>query len=90
MIRVTIELLPYGFETNKKTIGVVEIANDGQGTLTKGNYTYSLSKEPPIAKTKGIWKSGNITDFPRQKLGPYDLLYRVLKSAVGHRNNPVD
>lgn len=82
MIRVTIELLPHGFETDKETLGVVEIANDGTGTLTNGSYRYKLFKRG----MKGIWKSGGVSGFPRQKLGSYDLLYRVLKAAIGNRN----
>lgn len=32
------------------------------------------------------WKAGKVMQFPRQRLGAWDLLYRVLKSAVGTRN----
>lgn len=38
MIRVTIEILPYGDENSKKKLGMIEIANDGSGDLYKGNY----------------------------------------------------
>lgn len=86
MIRVTIELLPYGFEHNKRTLGIINIANDGSGDQDTGNYNVSLSKEPPIAKTRGIWKRGRVEGFPRLVLGPYDLLYRALKACVGSRN----
>ena len=87
MIRVTIELLPWGNEERKRTIGVVEIANDGTGDHETGNYNATLSKEPPIAKTRGVWKRGRVEGFPRLKYGPYDLLYRVLKVCVGKRND---
>lgn len=30
MLRVTVELLPFGSETDKKTIGVIKIANVGR------------------------------------------------------------
>lgn len=81
MLRVTIELVPFGLESRKSTIGVVEIANDGSGDTTTGNYEVTLSKEPPIAKKRGVWKKGEVKGFPRLKLGPYDLLYRALKSC---------
>lgn len=38
MLRVKIELVPFGDETKAKTIGEMLIANDGTGTAEKGNY----------------------------------------------------
>jgi hypothetical protein len=89
MIRVTIELLPHGYESKKRTIGMVEIANDGSGTWEDGNYNVRLTKEPPVAKRQGTWKKGRVEGFPRLVLGPYDLLYRALRACVGSRNKEV-
>lgn len=83
MIRVTIELLPHGFETNKKHLGTIDIANDATGTLTSGNYKAKLSKR---GNPKSIWKTAEIKNFPRKQKGAYDLLYLVLKNSVGERN----
>ena len=38
------------------------------------------------AKSPGIWKRGRVVDFPRQTLGPWDLLLRALVATVGNRN----
>lgn len=60
MIRVTIELLPGGRETGKRTLGLVEIANIG-GTSAKGNYAVVLTKTPPFAGAlKAAWRKGLI------------------------------
>jgi hypothetical protein len=83
MIRVTIELIPQGDESRKKNLGVVEIANDGQGTQTHGNYMVKLSK---FGKPTHTWIKGIVQNFPRKTKGPYDLLLQALIATVGHRN----
>jgi len=45
MLRITIELVPYGKEEFKREIGRVIIANDGTGDYRIGNYEYTLSDE---------------------------------------------
>lgn len=82
MIRITIELLPKGDETKKRHLGTAEIANIG-GSLTSGNYAVKLSK---WGNPKSTWRSGSVEDFPRQRLGAWDLLYRALRNTVGKRN----
>lgn len=88
MIRITVELV--SAITGKTTlIGVGEIANDGTGSTTTGNYDVRLLKSPAYAKPQnvgGIWRKGRIEKFPRQRLGPWDLLYRALRACVGPRN----
>ena len=92
MIRCTIELLPFGSEERKRTIGLVEIANDGTGTSEIGNYVVSLKKTPPFSGClRSNWRRGRFDDAEiiqdvveghhRSKRGVYDLLYRALKSC---------
>lgn len=83
MIRITIELLPFGSEKNKKPLGVATIANDGSGDEDIGNYNVKLYTwhEPPR-----IWKTGKVKGFPRKIKGPWDLLCRALRNIVGDRN----
>jgi hypothetical protein len=83
MIRITIELLPFGFEENKRHLGTITIANDASDTLTSGNYKAKLSQSGESARP---WKETYIKDFPRKQRNAYDLLYRVLKQVVGERN----
>lgn len=81
MLRVTVELLPYGLEAGKRTLAVGYISNDGTGTHTVGNYRVNLRD---AAGRK--WKTGAITNFPRTRLLAWDLLYRCLAKLVGKRN----
>lgn len=81
MIRVTVELLPYGDESRKQVLGRMAIVNDATGTPTRGNYHYAATGKSPQ-----IWKRGGVKGFPRQRLLAWDLLYRVLRDAVGDRN----
>lgn len=85
MLRVTIDLLPSGDESRKRTLGVVNIANDLTGDLDTGNYDVWLSKSL-VGKAGQTWKKGRVEGFPRRRLGPYDLLYRALRATVGGRN----
>lgn len=62
---------------------MVCIVNDGTGTPTHGNYDVRLLTwhDPPR-----VWRKGRVEGFPRQRLGPYDLLLRALATTVGARN----
>lgn len=81
MIRITIEILPFGFEDNKRTVGSMEIYNDATGTATRGNYVFKL-----FDKLGRKRFTGEIKDFPRKQLTTWDLLFRILKMIVGYRN----
>jgi hypothetical protein len=67
MLRITIELLPFGLEENKRLLGIAEIENDGTGTKARGNYKYQMWGELDIAQKKKVrpWKSGRVTGFYR-------------------------
>jgi hypothetical protein len=82
VLRITIELVPRGDESLKRHLGTIIIALVG-GTPTRGNYRVWLSKR---GKPTQVWKEGQVTDFPRRRLGAYDLLYRALAAVVGERN----
>jgi len=80
MVRITIELIPFGF-LKPKHLGTIDIVNDGSGYSDLGNYKAILYN---AGKRK--YKECEIKNFPRKKLLAFDLLYRVLKSVVGERN----
>ena len=101
MLRCTIELLPHGDETRKRLIGVVEIANDGTGTPTVGNYRVVLKKTPPFSGAlKAAWRRGllkgedddaiaaRVEGHHRTQRGSYDLLYRALRACGLEARNP--
>jgi len=84
MLKVNIELWPYGDESKKKLIGTAIIGNDGSGTPSTGNYRAAISKRYPHISQ--IWKRARYMGFPRKKRNAWDLLYLILKEAVGDRN----
>lgn len=87
MIKVTIEVYPHGVEKFKRHVGTMIIRNDGTGTKEIGNYKVTLSKFKDSSK---IWRRGEVKEFPRQKRGPYDLVYRALHNILVTRNKEKD
>ncbi len=83
MLRITIELLPFGLELEKKLLGKIEVWNDASGTKNLGNYKFRIFEK---GSEKTIWKTGDVKGFPRKRLTSYDLLYRCLKIVLGARN----
>ncbi len=83
MIRITVEMLPHGFERGKYHLGTAYITNDGTGDKNKASYTYRISRR---GAPNSAWKKGIIKDFPKSRLLIWDLLFRVLKDAIGSRN----
>jgi hypothetical protein len=59
------------------------IKNDGAGTETLGNYKFMISKWD---NSKEPWKKGVLKNFPRKKLGGWDLLFRCLRVAAEYGN----
>ena len=64
-----------------ESLGSVTIVNTGDGTLTQGNYRAMLR-----GKRGRHMKGIRVENFPRKRLLVHDLLYRVLREAVGQRN----
>lgn len=87
MIRVTVELIS-GKDGHREILGVAEISNDVSKTLAtngaRGDYKFTLSKRG--AQINQIWKRGRVEGFERKRKLMWDLLYLVLKEAVGDRN----
>ena len=79
MMRVTVELIPHGDESRKRTIGKMEIANDGSGDLSCGNYDGVLHAE----YTDEDGRRGRVTGFNRQKQSCWTLVGAFLK-LFGH------
>jgi hypothetical protein len=80
MLKITIEIIPFGF-LKPRTLAVGTITNEGNGTITKGDYKVVLYDE---AGKK--WKECEIKNFPRTKLLAWDLLYRGLHKVLRERN----
>lgn len=55
MLKITIELLPYGNENYKRTLSTFEIANDGTGDSKIGNYLFRSHPEFKWEKSIQNW-----------------------------------
>jgi len=75
MLRIKIELVPYGKNEWAREIGSVIISNDGTGTESVGNYKYTLSDDTGSIK-------GELKEFKRIKGNAFHLLRDVLKKAL--------
>lgn len=51
MIKVTIDLWPYGQEDRKRTISEFYVANDGTGDEFKGRYIFKRKEDDPWEKS---------------------------------------
>lgn len=94
MIYVRMEMWPRGDRTRARLLGEGTITNAG-GNEAFANYDCVLLKSPEYSKTPGdpakptaktTWKRTSIKGFPRSRLGPWDLLFRCLRMAIGNRN----
>lgn len=78
MIRVTVELVPHGDESRARILARGIIANDGSGTLQRGNYRFQLSQSRRLNVTA---RAGTVKGFPRLSKNVWHLLRLVLNSA---------
>lgn len=72
MLRVTIDLWPFGEEQYKKTLGTIDIVNDGSGNHTVGYYNVTLSDG----------RTGKVSGWPRLTSDAFDLVLEALGEAV--------
>jgi hypothetical protein len=83
MIRVTVELLPLGYESGKRKLGVMYIANDGvtsrETNGKRGSYDFDI-----FGKRK-LLRSGRVEDYPRKSAIVWVLLHRALNVAFGKK-----
>ena len=92
MLVVKIEIWPFGQESKKRELGRMSIANDGTGGVQTGNYNAKIFKSMEYSEkalSTSVWKKGRVEDFPRLRLGPWDLLLRSLFVCIGKRNKEV-
>lgn len=100
MIVVRLEMWPKGDHARARSLGIATISNKG-GTAESGDYECVLFKAPEYSRNaekrplhemlnrplaKEIWRRGVVDRFQRLRLGPWDLLFRALASAVQDRN----
>jgi len=73
MLKITVELVPFGWKT-PKTIATAKIWNDGSGDNVTGNYGYEL-----IGAGNKLMKKGEIKSFKRKRKHVWELIYLMLK-----------
>lgn len=81
MIRVLVELWPFGDESRKRSIGEMKIWNDGTGDRKTGNYGFSWWRLAKGSGKKCKEHRGAVTDFPRLRLNVFDLIKRCLNAT---------
>lgn len=87
MVVIRAELWKKGNPEDKVLLGVAYIKNNGFGSEINqniGDYYVEITKKNSETH---IFKQGKVLNFPRKKLGVWDLLYRALKEIVGDRND---
>ena len=76
MIRVTVEIYPFGIAEEKRTIGEMFIVNDVTGTFEFGNYSYGINK---INKEGDIeWHHIGILKKHKRIDGVWELIRKIL------------
>ena len=85
MLKVTVELLPFGQESGRKTLLEVDIGNIGPAGFDKYNYSYNISGDP----WRGVdpYTSGHVFGYDRNK-PLVNLLSEVFTSAVEPEVSP--
>ena len=84
MLVVKIELWKWGNKESAKEIGRMYIANDGSGTLQRGNYdTYICRRGADEPPPDGIYtKQGRVEDYPRKSYTVWELIKRSLNNLL--------
>lgn len=80
MLVLKMELWPSGDETKAQLVAQANIANDGTGGDSVGNYNVVLFNG------RRMWKKGRVENFPRKKRIGWDLICCALYSMLAGRN----
>jgi hypothetical protein len=84
MLVIQVQMWPGGDKSKAYSMGTLTVALDPSTLatdITRG-YTWRITR----FKDKGTWKSGRIDGHNPKTRGPWDLIFRILRSAVGVRN----
>jgi hypothetical protein len=78
MLKVKIELHPFGDVSKKKELASLNIWNDASGTREVGSYGYTIA-EPESYFSEEVKGEGEVRDYDRMQPA-VRLLYEVLKN----------
>lgn len=76
MIVVEVKLVSAIDESRSRHLGTIHIANDGTGSVTKGNYTASF-----LGANGGYGKVGRVENYPRKAVSIWNLIRRACEAA---------
>ena len=85
MLRVTVELVPYGVEEDARVIGTMLIANDGSGNYQYADYAFAYQND----NNPSVIAKGTVKHHARS-LGFWPLIKRVLSATSDNSNNVTD
>ena len=75
-LRITVELIPHGLESQARKIGSLEIVNDGTGTKQTGNYAFTIYG-PVHGGDVDVWWQGEFQGYERNR-GYWSLVKKIL------------
>ena len=78
MLRITVELVPWGDDYLARPIGKMFIGNDSSGTLEEGNYFVKASHMSQDGKVI----TREVKGFPRKELDAWHLLQQALEVCL--------
>jgi len=76
MLKIKLELHPFGDESRKQTLGELDIWNKGTGTVTIGDYGYRIDENESVF-ADAIEGEGDIDDWRRDNPG-FLLVWKAL------------
>lgn len=84
MLVMQIQMWPGGDKTKAYPMGTITVALDEDLTVSDNfrGYQWRIT----TFNGKKTWKKGTIEGHTPNSKGPWDLLFRVLRKAVGSRN----
>lgn len=80
MIKITIEIIPFGVDSMKRVLGVMDIVNDATGSDTIGNYEIML-------RTGGETVFAYLEGIPRRKDDALTLVTAAFNAVFKGREN---
>lgn len=80
MLKVKIELLPFGMTSVPSKVWIAHIWNDASGTKQIGNYLFKIFQ---MNSNDKVWRGGEVKNFKRKEWSVWYLLYLCLKTIYG-------
>ena len=77
MIKVTVELWPFGMQEHKKLLAEMDIYNDATGDVHSGNYGVRTYRKG----TKSVTRRGYVTGYKRKREHVWKLVRKALESV---------